>query len=769
MIVKKVELSNVTSYERGAVEFEKGINAIVGPNGSGKSSIVDALLLATIGMCTRAEDVARNTISRMVRAGEERGAVKVWLEIGGREYRLERVLETQRSSQPRARLFENEKQVAEGSAVCERLSQLLGIKDVAVLTATMISRQGYLAEIIELTPAKRKEAVLELAGLQRLEELRESLKEELRRLESLVMEAEKRGRELDQKKEERRREEEELEKEDRRLRELEERGRSIKRELEEEGRREKSLEDAVELARRREERKRVERELEEVMREISSLPIHPEKHERLVESARRARAELEYALQSLLRAEREAAESLQGKKLVEEELLQQVLRRRPRDLQELLESLWLEGGEEQERRWLEGLERAAKSLGGVQEAVKEMERRKRELSQRIGELEAERKLLSSVVLSATTASCPLCGSPLTPEKVRALAEERRERMKSIERELEQAREELERISEEAEKMMLEGQQVARRLARAREERERAREMLAAFSAACSELAALYGTILGRASECPQERAARDLERAKALSVKRAERERRLTELTLPAEGPERSLSELEEELKGVKRRREELQGELAKAMKEIGMLVGSIERRRENLKRLEEEISRIEAEVKAAEGKKEVLDAVTPLVNQVLGKDGLLARELTRELRGALERNVNEILEDLDRDFKVSVSEEFEIEVIRSGARGGDVRLDVRSLSGGERTMLAIAVRLGLAKALEVPVDFMILDEPTEFLDDEARGKVFDIIPNLMDRLSQIIVITHDPEVEERADRVIRVTKPGTRSIVELG
>jgi len=73
-------------------------------------------------------------------------------------------------------------------------------------------------------------------------------------------------------------------------------------------------------------------------------------------------------------------------------------------------------------------------------------------------------------------------------------------------------------------------------------------------------------------------------------------------------------------------------------------------------------------------------------------------------------------------------------------------------LSGGERQRVAIARSL----AMEPPI--LLADEPTGSLDSDAGRRVLDLLGEI--RAQQgltIVMVTHDPAVAERADRLVRM------------
>ena len=82
--------------------------------------------------------------------------------------------------------------------------------------------------------------------------------------------------------------------------------------------------------------------------------------------------------------------------------------------------------------------------------------------------------------------------------------------------------------------------------------------------------------------------------------------------------------------------------------------------------------------------------------------------------------------------------------------------LDLESLSGGEQVSVALALRLGMTQLLgSSNLNFIILDEPTMFLDEERKKSLVNVLSQLSDITNslksnlQFIIITHDSEIFE--------------------
>ncbi|MGY5881430.1 MAG: ABC transporter ATP-binding protein [Candidatus Thorarchaeota archaeon] len=73
-------------------------------------------------------------------------------------------------------------------------------------------------------------------------------------------------------------------------------------------------------------------------------------------------------------------------------------------------------------------------------------------------------------------------------------------------------------------------------------------------------------------------------------------------------------------------------------------------------------------------------------------------------------------------------------------------------LSGGERQRVAVA------RALVSDPSFLLMDEPTGNLDSVTAAEIMDLVETVNHEFGMtIIVVTHDPEVSDRAHRKIRL------------
>jgi exonuclease SbcC len=87
---------------------------------------------------------------------------------------------------------------------------------------------------------------------------------------------------------------------------------------------------------------------------------------------------------------------------------------------------------------------------------------------------------------------------------------------------------------------------------------------------------------------------------------------------------------------------------------------------------------------------------------------------------------------------------------------------DVDFLSGGERTSVALAYRLALSQmvqkiTMEGERNTLILDEPTDGFSKEQLGKMREILDEIDN--PQVIMVSHERELESFADQIYRLTK----------
>ncbi|MCD6465269.1 AAA family ATPase [Candidatus Bathyarchaeota archaeon] len=146
--------------------------------------------------------------------------------------------------------------------------------------------------------------------------------------------------------------------------------------------------------------------------------------------------------------------------------------------------------------------------------------------------------------------------------------------------------------------------------------------------------------------------------------------------------------------------------------------------------------------------------------------------KIRRDFIKYFERVVQQIIDELTglegSTFCVKIDEDY-TPIIESEEK---YERSAMNLSGGERTFLAFAYRLGMGQLVlnlrtGRGLSILLLDEPTESLgrEDGSIDRLAEILSRLK-TVEQIIAVTHSEAFAEKANYVIRVEKRGGHSIV---
>ncbi len=161
----------------------------------------------------------------------------------------------------------------------------------------------------------------------------------------------------------------------------------------------------------------------------------------------------------------------------------------------------------------------------------------------------------------------------------------------------------------------------------------------------------------------------------------------------------------------------------------------------------------------------ENIEKLLRVMDDIRGAYRSIQPKLRSEFVTYLERMVQHVLDDLSGPegpiLTVKIDETY-TPIIKS--EEGYER-EVSNLSGGERTLLAFAYRLGLGQLIMQSrtghgLYLLLLDEPTESLgrEDGSVDRLAEAISRLK-AIEQIIAVTHSEAFAEKAEHVIRVEK----------
>lgn len=193
-----------------------------------------------------------------------------------------------------------------------------------------------------------------------------------------------------------------------------------------------------------------------------------------------------------------------------------------------------------------------------------------------------------------------------------------------------------------------------------------------------------------------------------------------------------------------------------------GELNGSINSLNKTLLDLNEKLD----EYKNLDKENEKLKSFIDLLNDIryeFSKDGI-QRDLRKISKPIIQKSTLEIFEKFNFQYSdIILDEDYNITLF---SPKGEVSIDM--ISGGEKIGAALSLRLGITQAISKGnLEMIMLDEPTTHLDINRRKDLIDILKNIS-ITPQMIIVTHDSELEGVADKLIKIEKiDGVSKVIE--
>lgn len=207
----------------------------------------------------------------------------------------------------------------------------------------------------------------------------------------------------------------------------------------------------------------------------------------------------------------------------------------------------------------------------------------------------------------------------------------------------------------------------------------------------------------------------------------------------------------------------------------VADLVGRLERRIDKAGPVnyaaEAELSACEARLEEASAQREDLAEALDALNEAIGRIDSEMHNRLKDVHSRLQVGFDAMFKRLFDGGEASVdlvgdsllTAGLQLRATPPGKRTSTIQ----ALSGGEKTLTAIAFLFALNELN--PPRFCILDEVDAALDEANTVRLCRLIEGMADRM-QFIIITHNKQVIERADRLIGVTQhnKGVSSLVTV-
>ena len=755
-MIKSVELKNWRSHGCTKMEFDSGVNLLVGRMGSGKSSVMDAICFCLFGTfpALQQRKLQLDDIIQTRPKEKDDAEVIVTLLIDNENYEIKRVIQRGKgTTTSEIRKNGSLLEAPQSSKVTEVVQNLLKI-DYDLFYRAIYSEQNNIDYFLTLAKGQRMKKIDELLKIDRFEKVRTNET-------TLINQIKVRRKEklLDIK-----RMEEQFD---------EEKFLQTKNEINE-------LKKDLELS--KEKIMALEQKTEQATKELNYLE---EKRNMLEEKTRKfiqAKTSVHELEEMIVEADIKKLEKQRDD--IEEQL---------NKITEKLDDIKAEYASFQKQLNDIEIERASKKAkleqlkNNYEQAEKisaEIKKLKNLIASRTPESFAEKLNSLSQILHSKQAlleqtkenldklmssdnKCPVCGSKLSESKKNTLIQERQNLINRL-------RTELKKIESELENAQREKDEIERLTSKLSFLEDKIKSLdtsgIDELKKLCKILDKKYSD-LKKAQQTIEEEKESLLEKKETYSKNIVNIKNKI-EQALESEKRKKRLQSLKEEMKI-------LEEEITSIKKEfsVELLQNKREEYEELIRRKESIQSKMKSTMVLIEEKQLRIDEILKQkksIDDARKTSGVMLKvieslerfikaveETQVELRERFVKSVNETMDVIWSDLypyndfsaiRISIVNQDYALQLKSNSLFGSRWVDVSSVSGGERSLAALCLRIAFALVLAAQLKWLVLDEPTHNLDQHAvETFAYVLREKVTNFVNQIFVITHEEKLEDAA------------------
>lgn len=749
-MITKVRLKNWRSHEDTELNFSSGVNLVLGRMGSGKSSIMDAICFALFGTFPNIQQkkMVLDDVIQSKPKQKEQGSVTLWFNINGKEYQVKRIIEYGKgTTTSEIREDGNLLESPQASKVTEIVQSKLKI-DYDLFYRAIYSEQNKIDYFLVLPKGQRMKKIDELLRIDKFEKVRSNANTLKNRVKNRFQDRLEDIRKMKENLDEDRIEEikNNIQKLNTDTKEFSYRIENIDNDLyslkESLNKMEKIREELEQKKNRNTEITSTINELKSSLKDFDKEFLIEKKND-LEDKINDYEKRIEEKREQIVDLQKKINENkveFNGKKDELEDIDKKIDQKA--ELENKLNDLVLENN--------------------IEELQQKYENLKQNINYKQVQLENLRESIKN--LEKSHDKCPTCDSELSEEKRRSLIDEKSKEIENIENELkieENRLQEIELSLQQSQKISDQRKEIQQKISFLEiKDREPVKNRV-------DELREKIETLQEQISETDKEKTdlQKNLSELKenysevAYSLKQVEenekRKQRLNELGNEKESIDKEIENLENQFS--KDRLKELRERNESLLKERESLKVKKDSNQSIIKEKQIYLDEILKQKRSIEEKENETESMKKIMNDLENFKDAVQKTQT-ELRENFIKSVNETMNSIWDDLypyedfssiRLHIDQDYILQ-LKSEAYNESKWMNVESVSGGERALASLCLRIAFSLVLASQLKWLVLDEPTHNLDQRAVETFSLVLREKVTKfVNQVFIITHEEKLED--------------------